>query len=476
MLILKRFPWVAITVCLSLFSCSPHNESTNNTTTSRQENLPATSEQFPNGEVIDKVICKADTSLSYALYLPSGYSEKKAFPVVFAFDPQGAGKLPVFKYKEFGEKYHCILAGSNNSRNGGSWEEIQKIASQFFSDVQSRFRINMQQVYLLGFSGGARIVNALTMNNGMITGVICCGAAAPANISPNPRSNYFFMGITGNEDFNYIELKKYDKVDLAGHNIKHTLLVFEGKHEWPPLTTMDEAFWWMQLNEMRKKTVTVNDSLIGERVQTASVELQTYLDKKQFLAAYECCRKTINFYEGLTDLALFFNTYQSLQSNKEIDQALQREETDWSKEENLKKKYVEAVQSNDLNWWKQDIAALNSKIKSSPKSEALIYKRIMGFLSVMMYVQTTQFMKQNNTAAADYFSKLYLLVDPNNSEAHYLAAEISAIQGNQEDAIKFLNSAIKNGYQDKPRLEHDNHFKNIRASAGFQKTVEEMKG
>jgi hypothetical protein len=136
---------------------------------------------------------------------------------------------------------------------------------------------------------------------------------------------------------------------------------------------------------------------------------------------------------------------------------------------------MEAVQSNDANWWKKNIAALNSKIKSSPENEALIYKRILSFLSLMMYMQTTQFMKQNNTAAADYFSKLYLLVDPTNSEAHYLAAELSAIQGNPEDAIKSLSSAIKNGYEDKARLEQDNNFRNIRASAAFQKVAAEIK-
>ncbi|HSH66819.1 MAG TPA: hypothetical protein VLB84_13735, partial [Bacteroidia bacterium] len=231
----------------------------------------------------------------------------------------------------------------------------------------------------------------------------------------------------------------------------------------------------MELNEMRKNTVPKKDTMINKNIQLATTQLQTYLDKKQMLDAYECCRKTINFYEGLGDLTLFFNTYQNLQANKEIDLALQKEEASWAQEETLKKKYMEAVQSNDANWWKKDIAALNSKIKSSPKDEALVYKRVLSFLSLMMYLQTTQFMQQKNIAAADYFSKLYLLVDPTNSEAHYLAAELSAIQGNQADAIKFLNSAAKNGYEDKSRLERDDSFRNMKASAAFQKVVGEMK-
>lgn len=472
---MKLFAWLAAGICLSLFSCSSGTTQQNNPSTENKNGQPVKAESFATGQVIDKVTCKGDTTQSYALYLPSGYAEGKTFPVIFAFDPHGTGKLPVANYKELAENYQYILAGSNNSKNGTSWEDVQKIATLFFNDVQSRFHVEAQRIYTLGFSGGARIANGLTMNNGSINGVICCGAASPATVSPNPRSNYYFMGIAGNEDFNYTELKKYDKVDLAGHNIKHALLVFDGKHEWPPVNTMNEAFWWMELNEMRKKQ-RKGDSLTATNIRTAGVELKSYLDKKQYMKAYECCRKTINFYESLGDLKLFFDTYQSLQSNKEIDIALQKEEAEWAQEENLKKKYIEAVQSNDANWWKKDIAALNSKIKSSPRNEALIYKRVLSFLSLMMYMQTTQFMKQNNTAAADYFCKLYLLVDPTNSEAHYLAAEVSAIQGNQEEAIKFLNSAIKNGYEDKARLEQDDHFKNIRATSGFQKAAGEIKG
>lgn len=459
---------------MALFSCSSDAEK--KTETGTHETVTETiKENFALGQVIDKITCKADTSQSYALYLPSDYRFDKLYPVLYAFDPHGTGKIPVSNYKELAEKYHYIIAGSNNSKNGTSWEEIQKIANQLFADVQGRFHVNAQRIYSLGFSGGARIANALAMNNGSITGVICCGAAAPAAVSPNPRNNYFFMGISGNEDFNYIEIKKYDKVDLAGHTIKHGLLIFDGKHEWPPLATMDEAFWWMELNEKRRNSQK-NDSLVNKNVQQARVELQTYLDKKQMMSAYDCCRKTINFYEGLADLSFFYNTYQTLQSNKEIDVTLQKEEAAWAQEESLKKKYMEAVQSNDANWWKKDIAAVNAKIKTAQKNEALIYKRVLSFLSLMMYMQTTQFMNQKNTAAADHFSKLYLLVDPTNSEAHYLAAELNAIQGNRADAIKFLNSAVKNGYTDKARLENDQAFAQLNKEAEFQKVVGDIKG
>jgi poly(3-hydroxybutyrate) depolymerase len=230
---------------LSLFSCSSHSDKNTTVASTDLENNTAASikeENIAKGQVIDKVSCKADSAQNYALYLPAAYSPAKTYPVMFIFDPHGDGKLPVTTYKELAEKYNFILAGSNNSKNGTAWQDAQKIANVFFNDVRTRYAVNTQRIYCLGFSGGARIANALTMNDGSITGVICAGAAAPAAQTNGGRENYYFIAIAGNADFNYVEMKKYDMVDLAGHNVKHRLIEFDGKHEWPPVETMDEAF------------------------------------------------------------------------------------------------------------------------------------------------------------------------------------------------------------------------------------------
>lgn len=457
-----------------LIGCSADRSKNSTVNTVHETAEPVYKEHFKAGEVVEKIICNVDTSQSYALYLPSTYSPEKNNPVIFAFDPHGTGNLPVATYKALAEKYKFILVGSNNSKNGTAWEDILKITTILFSDVQSRLNVNPQRIYLLGFSGGARIANGIARNNGSITGVICCGAAAPASGATNPRTNYFFMGITGNEDFNYTEIKKYDKVELAGHSVKHALLEFDGKHEWPPLATMDQAFWWMELNEMRKNNGLKKNAHIPDSVQLALAQLKILLDQKRSMEAYECCRKTINFYDGLTDLSTFFTTYKTLQTDQTIDAAMKREEQEWKQEEDIKKKYLQAVQSNDYNWWLNDISSIHSKIKNGPKREGLIYKRVLSYLSLMMYLQTTQFMQQRNTAAAMYFSRLYLLVDPKNPEAYYLAAALNAYQGERSEALRYLSNAVDNGFENKTRLEKDSAFIHIRTSEGFQKIIQRV--
>ncbi len=456
---------------ITLFSCTPDGSS-DTKKSDTEKNSTIVEERFKTGQVIENVICKTDPSQNYTLYLPSTYLAEKKFPVIYAFDPHASGKLPVTLYKELAEQYNYIIIGSNNSKNGNSWEESQTIAAKLFADAGSRLSIDPQRIYLLGFSGGARVANTLTIVNGAINSVICCGAAAPVANSSSPRNNYCFMGITGNEDFNYIEMKKYDMVDLAGHNIKHTLITFSGKHEWPSKAIMDEAFWWLELNEMRKNSASKNEKLIAEHLQPLSDRLAVYNKKKQVVEAYNLCRKIINFYDGITDLSSCYETYKTIKLSPEIDKALKQEERDWSEEEALKKQYISAFQTQNLAWWNKDIAALNKKIKTGKDtSKVLIYKRVLSFLSLVAYMQTSGALKQNAFPAAELYSKIYLLVDPTNSEAHYLAASVEAIKGNQNGSLSFLKKAIENGFEDSLRLKNDTIFNGIRNTKEFDEMI-----
>ncbi|MCE9537902.1 MAG: hypothetical protein K8R85_01610 [Bacteroidetes bacterium] len=433
-------------------------------------------ESFPKGQIIDRVMCKNDTSQSYALYLPSNYSKEKSYPVIYAFDPHALGKLPVSMYKELAEQYGYIIVGSNNSKNGTTWEDSQSIANKLFADVGNRLSVNTQRIYVLGFSGGARVANALAITNGSIAAAICCGASAPMFNSNAPRSNYSFFGIVGNEDFNYVEMRKYDMIDLAGHNMKHLLITFDGKHEWPAVSIMDDAFWWLTLNDMRKNIATKSDQLIAKRFEVALKQIELQQEKKELFETYKLCQKTINFYDGLADLSFCYSTYKALQSDTEVDKQLKLEEGIWTEEEELKQQYLKAMQTKDLTWWNKDIAALNQKIRAGKdKNKILMNKRLLNFLSLAAYMQTSGALKQNNLPAAEFFCKIYMLVDPANNEAHYLMAEIFVINRKNKEAIKSLNLAIENGFTDIARLQNDVAFSEIKNTKEFSDAIKGIK-
>lgn len=433
-------------------------------------------ENFPKGQVIEQVICKNDSSQSYALYLPANYSTDKSYPVIYSFDPHAVGKLPVTLYKELAEQYGYILVGSNNSKNGITWEDSQNIANKLFADVVNRLSVNTQRIYVLGFSGGARVANALAIANGSISAVICCGASAPMAKTNAPRNNYSFLGIVGNEDFNYVEMRKYDMIELAGQNIKHLLITFDGKHEWPAVDIMDEAFWWLALNDMRKNSAAKNDVLIAKRYQPALKQIVLYQEKKQVFETYKLCQKIINFYDGLADLSSCYSIYKTLLSDPEVDKQLKLEEGIWTEEEELKRLYLNALQTQNVSWWNKNIATLNQKIKTgTDKNKVLMNKRVLNFLSLAAYMQTAGSLKQNNLPAAEFFGKIYLLVDPLNNEAHYLMSEVFAKNGNNKEAIKALKVAVDNGFIDIARLQGEDAFSVIKNTLEFEDVVKGIK-
>lgn len=432
-------------------------------------------EKFPIGQVIEKITCQSDPSQSYSMYLPSTYSTDKTFPIIYAFDAHGTGKLPVSKYQKLAEKYGYIIVGSNNSKNGTPWEESQTIANTLFADVQNRLSLNTARIYLLGFSGGARVANGLTITNGGIAGVICCGAASPASSTNDARGSYTFLGIAGNADFNYIEMRKYDMVDLAGHPIKHAFIEFDGKHEWPSEEVMNKAFLWTELNAMRTKTASKNDSFIKENFQPYLTKIKELQKKNETFAAYNLVKTTITFFDGLTDLTECYKIYTPLKASPEVDKKLKKEEATWKQENILKQYYTDAFHTQNLEWWKNDISSLNKKIKADRDTEeALMYKRTLDFLSLAAYMQASGTLKQNNFSSAKIFCAIYVLVDPTNSEAHYLAASLSAMQQDQKDAIKSLDEAVKNGFVDIERLQSDSVFSRINTSDEFKEICKKI--
>lgn len=466
------FSFILISLAVLINACS--SDTTKTTVVETKDSIPA-KENFTKGQILENVVNSVDANQSYALYLPSTYSSEKKYPVVYIFDAHGSGKLPVSLYKGIAEKYGYILIGSNNSKNGIPWDQTQVIANNLFSDSQERLSINTARIYVLGFSGGARVANALCITNGAIAGAICCGAASPAANNKDPRSNYTFLGICGNKDFNYVEMRKYDMIELAGRGVKHAFIEFDGKHEWPSEEVMKEAFLWTELSAMRKDPSLKNDALVKENILLYSNQIKEAEQKNQTVEVYNTVRKVINFFDGLTDLKEFYEIYKPLKANAIIDKSLKAEEVVWKKEEELKSFYNEGFQSKNLDWWKQEVATINKKIKSGKPDEALMYFRLLDYLSLVAYLQTTNAMKQQNLPATKLFCEIYLIVDPTNNEAHYLKANILAFEGKDKETIDALNESVKLGFKDLTRIESDNSFAKMKETEDFKAILEKIK-
>src|SRR5258708_3260261 len=111
--------------------------------------------ELPRGRIIADVKCEAEPSQSYALYLPAGYSEQRAWSLILAFDPRARGIAPVERFVAAAEAYGYIVAGSNNSRNSSSESSMSAIRAMS-ADLDARFHIDEKRVYTAGLFAGGR--------------------------------------------------------------------------------------------------------------------------------------------------------------------------------------------------------------------------------------------------------------------------------------------------------------------------------
>src|ERR1035437_10348994 len=152
------FSVYCLLVAVYLSSCSSHSVDSvgnKNKIDSIKISTPSFGNSLEKGKVFPKIKCSKDSGINYSLYLPENYSSDKKFPIIYFFDSHGSGSFPLEKYNNLAEKYGYILAGSNNSKNGMSWEENNPQIQIFMSDVKDRLNIDGRRIYTCGFYGGS---------------------------------------------------------------------------------------------------------------------------------------------------------------------------------------------------------------------------------------------------------------------------------------------------------------------------------
>src|SRR5215470_7870998 len=249
------------------------------------------------GKIAPKVVCPAHPEQSYALYLPSGYTAQKRWPIIYVFEPAARGMLPTKIIRDAAEQYGYIVATSNNSKNG-PWKPESEAAAAMWQDTHLRFSIDDQRVYAAGFSGGARVASRLAQNCKCVQGVFLNGAGFSIDGAPTKDTNFAVYMTAGLIDFNYSELVRLDGT-LASLGVPHFLHRFEGAHEWAPAAVWPEALAWMNLQAMKEKRMLRDDAFIATELQRFTDAAKEEKAGNAYFAAH-AFRQAAAAFEGLT--------------------------------------------------------------------------------------------------------------------------------------------------------------------------------
>jgi len=426
--------------------------------------------EFTASKVYSSVSCQLDTACKYALFLPPAYKKGTPCPILILFDPAGDGLFALNQFKDEAAKNGFIIAGSNNSKNGMTFDQTTAIFKSMISDLTTRFSVIKEAVYLGGFSGGSRVSAAIAFTESGIAGIVGCGAGLPG-MNQKPKSKFSYLAVVGNQDFNYSEMVYLDKsLEQAGY--QHHLLVFDGIHQWPPKDIIPEIFTWLRFDAMRQHAIAANRHEIDSFIDKTDSIAGTLSAKGKLPQKLSMYNKMVHFLQGLTDVTPIQTEIARLSSDKEVVAYIEKQAKLNELEQELQLKYTAAILNQPLAWWNKEVKSLEGlSLKTDNSDLSHVYKRVLGVLSMDCYTYSTGALKEGNLPSAGRLIELYRLVDPTNAEHRYLAAKLAARTHNAENVYSSLKQAFELGFTNRIRIKNDPDFTSYQADTVFQKLI-----
>ncbi len=399
---------------------------------------------------INHVIELDDPTQSYELYLPTGFNDKVKWPVAFLFDPHGGGLFAVDQCKEAAERYGYILVGSNNSKNGIT--NSSDIANALFTDVLKRFAIDQNRVYAVGFSGGGRVASQLALANSQIRGIITCSAGLP-KFDPLSLSRKFEIYATaGKHDFNYDEVSAISK-QLNQTDWRHLVTAFDGGHSWPPISFINEAFAWFNLNAMRDKLIEKDKPFLKQIHDDIISNTERLLSANQFVLAFNECNNGITKLDGLYNVKKLRKKLEIIQKMDQYEAEMRKAEGVKFTEMKLRDAYMQNFTVQNVNWWTNEINALHSKIANEKDSlSRQMYSRVKGFLGIVCYSYTARAINAGDYTTAEKCINVYQVAEPKNPDCYYFKALLLEKRNKTKEAADNLIIAKKLGFSDTSKL------------------------
>jgi predicted esterase len=352
--------------------------------------LPSVGQTLPTGQIVADVKCAADPTESYALYLPTGYTTERSWPVILAFDPGARGRVPVERFQAAAEQYGFIVAGSNTSRNGRNNDAAVVAMAE---DVLARFRVNERRVYMAGMSGGARVALGAALSSSGIAGVIASSGGFPDGV---PRTSVAFpiFATAGSEDFNRLEMRRLDTRLTSPHR----LVLFEGGHVWPSSELAIEAVEWMELHAMRTGLAPIDDEVVARLIRKRGAAAGAMTNGKDLFLALKA---VVEDFAGLADTAAVAERAVALANDPAVRAALKEDADEDNRETDIllemraaEERLASAERAGALVWLGRRWKALSELAAQADDSrDRRLGRRVLGLKRTTLSVTDADYLK-----------------------------------------------------------------------------------
>lgn len=396
--------------------------------------------------------CASDSANKYHILLPENLNPSQKLPLVIALDPHGDGRLAVNEFHDAVKFFPCLVAGSDLIEN--NFPGFENAISQLISDIKNKYPADEKQLIIAGFSGGARMAYYFSLNH-PVKGVLMCGAG-PGQQKPS-CSIYAISGMGG---FNFAEQYHHPEIQSFNDD-QFTSDYFHGIHEWPQPQQLSDGLVFLlrddnNIENIRKKRSFELTQLADSLEKTGDELLAWKALEKAAKIAVDKSEKNEAIAHG-----------KSLLETKAFRNAIKSLETDLNTENRLKQAYAQRSLTEDFDWWKNELTALNKNLETYKTGlKADHYLRIKGFIGILLYSRISKMIYDDpKNPQIINLLETYAFAEPENSYAWYFKALHDYQNGDIQSSIKNLNKALMLGFADRKKIEKDfpeNIFNNVK--------------
>jgi predicted esterase len=435
------------------------------------------------GKISDTIHCNGSPKFSYALYLPSNYTETSKWPVIFVFDPAARGSVAVSGFVKAASKYGYIIACSNNSKNQLPWNEISDAVNAMFMDVQQKYSIDNRRIYTSGFSGGSRVASMIALQNKIISGVIACGAGLPDAGGLNKSISFGYFGMVGNRDMNYLEMHDLgNKLDSLGINSE--IRVFDGGHDWPSPALLQEAVEWIEIQAMNNGTKEKNPAFINSQLLIKRNMAEMLWRKGKLLESVLAYRHIIKDFPGNPAASKIAAIADSLKKTAEYNKAVRAFSRNRAWELETQSDLISALYSQIKSETMPDsvrnalgvkISMLRSMANSKDSTKKVMASRVSMLVSTFCFETGKNLLSIKKYKGATICYQAGVMVDPPNKSMRYQLSKAYAYNNDTDNAIESLSKAVKLGYNDRRSIESDPAFTLLKSQKRFTDLMKQIK-
>lgn len=362
--------------------------------------------------------CLTHPAHSYQVYIPARTNSAN-LPLLVAIDPHGSGKTAVDHLKEAVKTYPAILVASNLIQNNDR-NYIREL-DELIADVKKRYPVD-DHIYLVGFSGGARMVLGYATNH-KVSGVIASGAFA--NHDQLSAIKCPVMGLIGMDDFNFLESVQYllnPSTLPANAHIELT----NASHEWPPKNRLTNVWGWFQL---------ANKSTAGQKISPYVKQQQSRIDSLaeagNFIQAV-CIGRNMASVGTFEKAGSFHASTNELIKKEAYKLQLSKLTESLQFEVKMRQTYGKALLDKKADWWEKEISSLHEKMNSEPdEMMRMAYKRLSGFIGIVCYSYAGQFAARKDIPHLKQILMVYRLAEPDNPDMKHFSEVLKQLSSKQ---------------------------------------------